>query len=66
MMGVFVRRSLIDRRSGDDKRKAYSLDYFFRGGEERRRLGERRKIGERRRNWVRVSRWCSVYVGAYS
>jgi hypothetical protein len=63
-MAAFAKRSLIDRRSGDDKRKAYSLDYFFTGGEERRRLRERRIAGERRRNWVRVSRWCSVYVGA--
>jgi hypothetical protein len=62
---AFVKRSLIDRRSGEDKRKVYSLDYFFMGGEERRRRGERRNLGERRRNWVRVSRWSSVYVGAH-
>ena len=66
MISAFVKRSSIDRRSGDDKRKAYNLDYFFKGGEERRRMRERRIIGERRRNWVRVSRWSSVYVGAYS
>ncbi len=65
MGSAFVKRSLIDRRSGEDKRKAYNLDYFFMGGEERRRRGERRTMGERRRDWVRVSRWCSVYVGAY-
>ena len=63
VMAAYEKRSPIDRRSGDDKRKAYSLDYFFKGGEERRRLRERRRVGERRRSWVRVSRWCSVYIG---
>ena len=66
MTGALVKRSYIDRRSGEDKRKAYNLDYFFGGGEERRRRRERRMLGERRRSWVRVSRWCSVYAGAYS
>ena len=64
-MGAFAKRSPIDRRSGDDKRTVYCLDYFFEGGEERRRRRERRRIGERRRYWVRISRWCSVYVGAF-
>ena len=66
MRGAFMKRSLIDRRSGDDKRNVYCLDYFFVGGEERRRLRERRRIGERRKSWVRVSKWCSVYAEAYS
>jgi hypothetical protein len=65
MIGAFVKRSLIDRRSGEDIRRSYNLDYFFSGGEERRRRRERRILEERRRNWVRVSRWCSVFVGAY-
>jgi len=66
MIAAFVKRSPIDRRSGDDNRISYNLDYFFSGGEERRRRLERRRLDERRRNWVRVKRWCSVFVGAYS
>ena len=42
------KRSLIDRRSGDDRRKTYSLDYFENEGKERRVSEERRKQGERR------------------
>lgn len=42
------KRSLIDRRSGDDRRKTYSLDYFENEGKERRVNEERRKQGERR------------------
>ncbi|MDY6790398.1 MAG: hypothetical protein SWH54_03920 [Thermodesulfobacteriota bacterium] len=42
------KRSIIDRRSGDDRRKSYSLDYFENEGKERRVNEERRKQGERR------------------
>ena len=52
-----LRRALFDRRSGEDKRKRYSLDYFTDGGE------ERRKSGERRSAWVRVYKWCSIFLG---
>ena len=41
-------RSFIDRRSGDDRRKTYSLDYFKNDGKENRLKEERRKQGERR------------------
>lgn len=64
MRGAFVKRSPIDHRSGDDNRRSYNLDYFFKGGEERRRLLERHILGERRRSWVQVNRWGSVYLGA--
>jgi hypothetical protein len=57
------RRSLIDRRSGEDRRKAYSLDYFINGGVERRKGGERRKNGERRADWRQVDKWYSVFYG---
>ena len=60
-----MRRSLVDRRSGEDKRKRYSLDYFTDGGEERRRGRERRQSGERRSAWARVYKWCSVYLGKH-
>ena len=58
-----IRRSPIDRRSGEDKRKRYSLDYFTDGGEERRKGKERRQTEERRSGWARVYKWCSVFLG---
>jgi hypothetical protein len=58
-----VKRSAIDRRSGEDKRIRYNLDYFTDGGEERRTGKERRQSEERRRGWVRVYKWCSVFLG---
>jgi len=60
------RRSLFDRRSGDDKRKLYNLDYFFDGGRERRKGKERRQSDERRIGWARVYNWCSVFLGRKS
>jgi glucosamine--fructose-6-phosphate aminotransferase (isomerizing) len=42
------KRSFIDRRSGEDRRKTYSLDYFENDGKENRIKEERRKQGERR------------------
>jgi len=32
MTDDIVKRSVLDRRSGEDKRKTYSLDYFAEGG----------------------------------
>ena len=58
-----MRRALVDRRSGEDMRRLYSLDYFTDGGEERRRGRERRQTGERRSAWARVYKWCSVFLG---
>ena len=55
------RRNRFDRRSGEDRRIAYSLDYFINGGVERRRRGERRSFSERRRDWRRVGQWYSIY-----
>ncbi len=49
MSGAFIKRSQIDRRSGEDNRRSYNPNYFFNGGEERRRRLERRILGERRR-----------------
>jgi hypothetical protein len=57
------RRSSVDRRSGVDRRKTHNLDYFLKGGVERRNWKERRSEGERRVGWVRVGTWNSVYVG---
>ncbi len=52
---------LLDRRSGDDRREAYDLDYIDQGSTERREPAERRTLGERRDRYVRVSRWSSVF-----
>ena len=60
---ISVRRSAIDRRSGEDKRKRYNLDYFTDGGPERRKGKERRQSEERRSGWARVYKWCSVFLG---
>jgi hypothetical protein len=51
---------LMDRRSGEDRRRVYNLDYFESGGLERRIQNERRSAGERRADCVRVSEWSSV------
>lgn len=51
---------LEDRRSGEDRRLAYDLDYFLDGGEERRSSQERRGSRERRGSCLRVSQWSSV------
>ncbi len=42
-------RSFIDRRCGDDRRNKYNLDYFIKGGKERRKEKERREQEERRK-----------------
>lgn len=40
------------RRSGEDRRKIYSLNYFLRGGTERRRGLDRRQVMDRRHHEV--------------
>jgi len=58
------RRSCIDRRSGIDRRRAYSLDYLLNGGVERRGWKERRSQVERRQDWLRVNGGVSLFAGA--
>jgi hypothetical protein len=53
------KRSAKDRRSDNERRDTYDLDYFLDGGIERRRFNERRWRAEMRKGWVRVSRWSS-------
>ena len=50
----------VDRRSGEDRRAGYDLDYFPDGGTERRSGKERRGQDERRDSCIRVSDWSSV------
>ena len=40
----FLKRTNSDRRSGKDRRRTYSTDYFFHGGIERRSGRERRYL----------------------
>ena len=55
-------RSSIDRRSGTDRRRAYRLGFFLKGGTEKRSGVERRSRDENRQGWVRVDKWSSVQL----
>ena len=59
-----IKRASIERRSGEDRRIVYDLDYFRNDGIERRkRKGkDRRTQGERRFGWVKVNNWSSVNI----
>jgi hypothetical protein len=58
-----TKRSEVDRRSGEDRRQAYDLEHFLKGGEERRmRFRDRRRLPELRRGWMRISLWHSQKV----
>ncbi|MBC2711783.1 MAG: hypothetical protein HGJ94_12590 [Desulfosarcina sp.] len=52
----------MDRRSGEDRREAYDIDYFTGGGTERRKRVDRRKREERRKDCTQISKWSSVCV----
>ena len=55
------RGSVVDRRSGKDRRKDIRfLYYFWNGGAEKRTWIERRVQSERRADWIRVGPWFSV------
>ena len=54
---------LVDRRSGFDRRRAYSLVYFANGGIERRQGGDRRTANDRRRFWEMRGTPCSAPSG---
>jgi len=53
-------RGGFDRRSGLDRRGAYSLDHFADNIVERRKGKERRKGTEKRLNWTQINKWTSV------
>ncbi|MBL0716282.1 MAG: hypothetical protein JJV98_21590 [Desulfosarcina sp.] len=46
-------RCFADRRSGVERRKFYSIDYFMSGGKEKRAGDDRRSGIERRKFWER-------------
>jgi len=57
-----TKRSGFDRRSTEDMRKVYKIDYFSEGGTERRSMKERRQLPEQRSGWCRTNKWSSVIV----
>jgi len=67
LAGLYKTRAGLDRRVefGEGRRRVYSLDYFYRGGEERRKNQSDRRCRkkERRERWARVTAWNSIYMG---
>ena len=55
-------RSSFDRRSGVDRRKAFTVGYFLEDGMERSSGRERRCMEERRKDWMGVSQGSGVWV----
>jgi hypothetical protein len=56
-----IKRAFTDRRSGKDRRRAFSIRRFRYSGPERRKFQQdRRHSIERREGWVRIDRWSSV------
>ena len=54
-------RSVRDRRSGEDRRTTYDLNYFFKGGIERRKMQKRRRQRvDRRKKWVMIDTYASI------
>ncbi|KJS28843.1 MAG: hypothetical protein VR64_22715 [Desulfatitalea sp. BRH_c12] len=56
------RRSMHDRRSGEERRKFSALKQLFRRNPDSRNPVNRRKTSERRNGWVRFTKWSSVYL----
>ena len=54
------KRAFLERRSGKDRRRIFSLHRYFYRGTERRDLNDRRVSEERRDGWVRISKWSSA------
>lgn len=52
--------SVLERRSGLDRRKAYRIEFFTKRRRKRRKVKEQRVSRERRHGWVRVGKWSSV------
>jgi len=56
-------RIIPERRTGNDRRRIFSLHrFFYKGPERRNALYDRRSQEERRDGWVRISKWSSVEV----
>ena len=57
-----LKRAGADRRTGQDQRQVYDIEYFQRGGIERRHRAERRASRELRKGWVLITPWSSVFL----
>jgi len=53
-------RAFIERRTGKDRRRLFSIKGRFFRKQDRRKSPERRSDTENRQNWVRVSKWSSA------
>jgi hypothetical protein len=53
-------RAFIERRTGKDRRRRFSIKGRFFRKHDRRRSQERRSNTEHRKNWIRVSKWSSA------
>ncbi|ACN16608.1 hypothetical protein HRM2_35430 [Desulforapulum autotrophicum HRM2] len=60
------KRSSLDRRTGEDRRRVYHIGFIEIVGAERRvRVRERREmVEEKRAGWVRVNSWSSVCINS--
>ena len=54
--------SIIERRSGKDRRRIFNHGHFFFGRVPRKNPLEQRSQAERRAGWIRVNKWSSVYL----
>jgi len=57
-----INRSIVERRSGKDRRRIFNHGHFFFRGAKRKNLLEQRSQAERRVGWVRINKWASVYL----
>lgn len=64
LRGKKPQRNFLDRRSDQDRRQTYHLDFLDVVGFERRKFGSERRqvLEEHRTDWVRVTSWVSVCV----
>lgn len=53
-------RAFIERRTGKDRRRIFSIKGRFFRKQDRRIAQERRSDAEHRENWIRVSKWSSA------
>jgi hypothetical protein len=54
--------SIIERRSGKDRRRIFNHGHLFFRRAARKNLSEQRLQTERRAGWVRINKWASVYL----
>jgi hypothetical protein len=57
-----INRSIVERRSGKDRRRIFNHGHIFFERAARKDLLEQRSQAERGAEWVRVNKWSSVYL----